>query len=252
MNILIQSPSYVQASGGIRVLHYLGYLCHTLGHRVKMACDILNPQWGNYSRDSNKYDLRILPEIYPVTFKDGINTVRWVLYFPGKLCGGPTNYPDYEYVVSYCDAYLEACKEAANKKTVKTFFLPYLDMIGINDDLPRENLGVVWYGKGPMITPPEISGYPIITRSWPSPRFKLIHLLKSTLTLYSFDAHTAINEEALICGCDVMLWDGKEFKHYCEKNPERAIMNMSEDIILVSKFLELLQKHFGIIDKQGC
>ena len=214
-----------------------------------MECSGLNEQWGNYSRESLKYDLRILPEIYPVTFKDGINTVRWVLYFPGKICGGPLKYPDHEFVVSYCDAYVESAKIAANKKSVPTFFLPYLDMIGIDDEIPKEYLGVVWYGKGPNILPEEIIGYPVITRAWPTPRFKLIHLLKSTQILYSFDPHTAINLESLMCGCEVMLWNGQEFKPYCEKNPEQAIMNMSNDILLVSKFMEKIQIHFGIKEK---
>lgn len=249
MNIQIQSPSYENGSGGIRVLHYLGYLAHILGHRVKMTCQNLNPQWGNYSRESDKYDIRILPEIYPQSFKDGIHTVRWVLYFPAKICNGPSTYPEHEYVVSYCDAYVEAAKIAANKKDVPVFFLPYLDMAGINDDIPRENSGVVWYGKGPYLLPKEVLGLPVITREWPTPRFKLIHLLKSTKTLYSFDAHTAINLEALLCGCNVMLWDGKEFIPYFENRPDQATMNMSDDIILVSKFIERIQSHFIIKEK---
>ena len=246
MNINIITPHYSGSCGGIRVLHYLGYLGHTLGHRVKMSCNYINPQWGNYSRDSDKYNLRVLPEIYPVTFKDGINTVRWALYFPGALENGPTKYPDYEYVVSYHDNYKEACQKATNQKVVKTFFLPYLDMIGINDELPREHKGVVWYGKAPNITPSEIIGYPVITREWPTPRFELIHLLKSTFTLYSFDAHTAMNSEALMCGCNVMLWNGNEFKPYYQKNPYEAIMDMSKDLITVDKFINSIRIHFNI------
>ena len=246
MNINIIAPNYWNECGGIRVLHYLGYLCHTLGHRVNMNCHVLNQQWGNYSKESSRYDLRILPEVYPVTFKDGINTVRWVLYFPEKLGNGPSNYPDYEYVVSYHDDYLEAAKKATNQKIVETFFLPYLDMIGINDDIERVNNGVVWYGKGPNITPHEIDGLPIITREWPTPRFKLIHLLKSTKTLYSFDYHTAVNSEALICGCDVMIWNGNKFEPYYQKNPDEAIMNMSNDILLVDKFINNTKIHFNI------
>lgn len=249
MNILIQSPSYVAGSGGIRVLHYLGYLCHTLGHRVKMTCETLNPLWGNYSRESDKYYIRIIPEIYPVTFQDGIHTVRWVLYFPGKLCNGPTHYPDHEYVVAYHRAYVDATQKATNQKSVKVFFLPYMDMCGMNDDIPRENIGAVWHGKGPIIEPPEIKGLPIITRTWPSPRFKLIQFLKSTMTIYSFDKFTALNAEALLCGCNVMVWDGEKFEPYYQKDADEGIMEISTDLISANKFLDSIKTHFSIKDK---
>ena len=251
MNIQIQSPSYENGSGGIRVLHYLGYLCYILGHKVHMTCENLNPQWGAYSRPNDKYDIRILPEIYPPSFQDGVNTVRWALYFPGRLCNGPTHYPDHEYVVSYHRAYLEAVQKATNQKDVKIFFLPYLDMIGVEDDIPRENIGAVWHGKGPIIKPPEITGIPIITRSWPSPRYRLIQFLKSTMTIYSFDKFTALNAEALLCGCNVMLWDGEKFEPYYQKDPDEGIMEISTDLLRVNKFIDSIKTHFDIKEKRG-
>lgn len=250
MNVLIQTPSYQPASGGIRVLHYLGYLLHLAGHKVKMNCPVLNSEWGHYSINSPKsFDVRIIPEIYPPTFPNDINTVRWVLYFPGKLCGGPLVYPDHEMVVSYDTEYHQASIDAARGRHVPIYYLPYIDMPGIDDEMPRENIGAVWYGKGPLARPKEIQSLPIITRAWPSPRKSLIWFLKSTMTIYSFDPHTAINEEALMCGCSVLLWDGEKFNPYRSENPKRAIMNIPRDLISACDFLETVKRYFDIKDK---
>lgn len=249
MNILIQSPSYAPASGGIRVLHYFGYLAFLAGHNVKMQCHVLNPEWGHYSNDTLKrFDLKILPEIYPATFDDGVNVIRWVLYFPGKILNGPTKYPKHEMVVAYDKLYLDEATKAADGRKVSVFHLPYINMTGIDDELPRENIATVWYGKGPMINIPELNGYPVITRSWPSPRYKLIHFMKSTITLYSFDRYSVLLNEAVMCGCNVMVWDGEKFIPYIEKNPEREIMDITRDLISVSEFIDSSKKYFGIKD----
>lgn len=244
MNILIVSPNYEPASGGIRVLHYLGYLCHLLGHRVKMSCKTINPEWLDYSQEIDQFHFRIIPEIYPATVKSTIPTVRWVLYYPGHLCGGPKTYPDHEFVVAYHEAYQLSCTNAANGRSVPIFFLPYLDMTGSDIDYPRRYLGAVWYGKGELIKPKEIAGFPIITRTWPSPRAKLIELLKSSMTFYSFDPYTSMIYEALICGCDVKIWNGNEFEPCLKKNPNEATMNIEHDLGLVENFLESIVNNF--------
>jgi hypothetical protein len=250
MNILIYAPSYHQGSGGTRVLHYLGYLLTLAGHNVKMTCLTLNKEWPNYSIQSlTNFDLRILSEVYPSTLPKEINTVRWVLYFPGKLSSNsPLVYPLHEMVVAYDTAYHKATIDASGGRHIPIFYLPYLDMNGMDDNIPRHNPGAVWYGKGKNLTvkPKEIEGLPIITRTWPYPRENLIWFLKSTISIYSFDPNTAINEEAIMCGCNVFLWDGEKFNPYSNENPNRAIMNIPRDLINVCDFLETVKRYFDI------
>lgn len=246
MDICITSPDYDPSSGGIRVLHYFGYLCHRAGHRVRMSCSGLNTDWGLYSDSQlRNYDFVMLPEIYqPISFK---NVVRWVLYFPGKICNGPTTYPDNEMVVSYCHEYDESAKIAANGRDIVTFYLPYSNMDGAHSDIKKNIEGVVWYGKGrPKTIPPEVEGLPVITRSWPMPRANLLMLLNTSKTFYSFDRHTSLNNEALICGCDVQLWDGEKFERYMHQTPYDNVMVIDRDMADVQKFLVEVKNYFGI------
>jgi hypothetical protein len=188
MDIEILTPSYQPTSGGIRVLHYLGNCLTLAGFKVKMRCDFLNPEWGAYSQeiDLTKNHISILPEIYPITFDHPLKKiVRWALYFPSILCNGPSEFPKHEYVVSYADEYKDACEIAASKKC-SVFYLPYVDMCGLEDVILRKNKGAIWYGKGFGIKTPEIEGLPEITRDWPIPKKNLIHFLKSIDILYSY------------------------------------------------------------------
>lgn len=177
MNILISSPPYTHRSGGIRVLHYLGYLCYQLGHNVQMNSTYCNPVWGKYSAPLNhKPDITILPEINPPS-EPGLNVVRWVLYFPGAIGGGPTTYPSHELVVSYHDAYNEAANAAATRKPILNFRLPFCEKIDLSQ-MPlsgptRKIKNVVWYGKGPRIPCNDIHCAIEITREWPSKRNEL-------------------------------------------------------------------------------
>lgn len=246
MNISIWSPDYAHSCGGVRVLHYIGFLSHRLGHKVTMECNGLNNEWGNYSKKNDKYDFRIIPEILPITKKSDGNIVRFVLFFPGRLGNGPKKYPEHEYVISYDSNYTESIIEATNGKYVPEFYLPYSDMLGCDKNREKTIPGLIWYGKAPIISNPDIANFSVINRFWPTPRSNLIHFLNCTKTLYSYDQHTSLNDEALLCGCDVLLWDGDKFEKYENDYPEKNVMNIDRDMMNVNNFIVSIQKHFGI------
>ena len=125
MDILIKAPAYTHQSGGIRVLHYLGYLAKFIGHNVKMDSPRCNPEWGEYSGRIGKPDITIIPEINPISTPEDGNIVRWVLYFPAKILNGPKVYPKHELVVSYHDEYDWAANNAATRKPILKFRLPF-------------------------------------------------------------------------------------------------------------------------------
>lgn len=252
MDILISAPAYTHQSGGIRVLHYLGYLAKFIGHNVKMDSPYCNPEWGEYSGRIGKPDIKIIPEINPISSKEDGNVVRWVLYFPGKILNGPKVYPEHELVVSYNDDYyFEAC-QAAKRDPVLKFYLPYSELI--NEGLIRHIIGdsriipsIVWYGKGRRDVLPIMNGSIEITRTWPSSRLELMQLFENSNILYSFDNFSSINDEALICGCKVLIWNGIEFKEYCNPDAISTMMNVERDLLLADKFLNEVRDIFGIM-----
>jgi hypothetical protein len=250
MDILIAAPPYTHKSGGIRVLHYLGFLAKCNGHKVKMASPHCNPEWGIYSQHINWPDITIIPEIHQPTKPSAGNVARWVLYFPGRICGGPTIYPEHEQVVSYHAEYDKAANAAATRKPIITFTLPFCDMPNLSPvpiPMDQREIGVaVWYGKGPRACSFESLGAIEITRNNPATRIELINLLQNTKIFFSFDKHTALNDEALLCGCKVFLWDVDDFKEYINPIASSIVMDIDRDTISVNNFLNQLADIFEI------
>jgi len=245
MKIHIVSPPYHSASGGIRVLHYLGYLAKTLGHRVDMRTVTFNPEWGDYHEEVFNPDIYVHPEINPATNKEDGNVVRWCLYYPGRIAG-PTVFPEHELVYSFIDEYLEESQKSSPYRPVKSFYLPTCDMPGIDDPIERTSLTCFWEGKGDRSgTPPETQANEI-TRGWPAPRNELIKLFKQCKTLYTCDPCTAINYEAMWCGCEVLLWDGSRYIPFTNYKSDYVPRNFTEDLKSVDAFLKEIAHHFGI------
>lgn len=250
MDILISAPSYTHGCGGIRVLHYFGWLAKFLGHNVRVESPYCNPEWGNYSGRIGKPDIKIVPEIDPVSNVSDGNVIRWVLHFPGVLGNGPKVYPSHELVVSYHEIYDDSAEVAATRKPILKFGLPFCEMpttssksTGIASERNLE--GVKWYGKANRSTTPLLS-VPEITRTWPNTRLGLMELLERTVTAYSFDKYTVFNDEALLCGCKVLLWDGNCYQEYKNDNAANKIMDIKRDTESVRVFLSSAVEIFGI------
>lgn len=135
-------------------------------------------------------DVLILPErTAPKTHHP--RTVRWVL-----LHGGSRNRGDriYTWSTAYADA--------------PVLQIPAYDFTELNDPgLPRHGTAV-WVGKGTAgILPADAR---VITYSTPRP--ELIDILKTSRSLLSFDAFSAVNTEATLCGTPVHLPIGRPIR----------------------------------------
>jgi hypothetical protein len=245
MKIHIVSPPYHSSSGGIKVLHYLGYLANWLGHSVDMRTLGMNPDWGPYHKTVINPDIYIHPEINPATTPEDGNIVRWALYYPGRIAG-PVPYPEHELVYSFHTKYLEETQKASPHRPVKVFCLSAVELPGFTFPVERTNLTCFWEGKGDRTGTPTETQANEITRGWPAPRSELIKFFKQCKTLYSCDPCSAINDEAIMCGCKVMLWDGKQYNPYTEADPELVPMEMTRDLKKVELFLNEVAKHFWI------
>ncbi len=247
MKIHIQSPDYDPSSGGIRVLHYFAHLARLNGHDIKMPCSKFCADFIPPNGFSGEYDFCILPEIYHIGNIANSNIVRWVLYYPGRICSSPVKYQPYEYVVSYNQNYLEAANKAkSNNHKTPIFYLPYSDMGGANPNMEKSIEGIYWVGKGKFVNRPELDACMEITRQWPKDRSELIDVLNRTRNFYSFDHATSLNSEAQLCGCTVMLFNGTEFKHHVAPATEVVAMDLERDKISVKNFLAHIRQVFNI------
>ena len=246
MKIGVEISAYDPASGGIRTMHYLAYLCHRLGHQVDVGGSNTNPAWGMYAQRLPCVDFAVVAEARPATAPGSIPIVRWVLFFPGAIGNGPAMYPDHEMVVNFHPKYRAATELAAPGRVVMELLLPTIELPGIDEVVDRSLPGVVWVGKGHPVNVQETVGLPRITRTWPMPRRELILLMKRSKILYSFDPYSAINAEGEMCGCQVMVWDGKSFQPFNTPNLQSELMNPERDEKVVAAFIEQVAIHFNL------
>ena len=133
------------------------------------------------------------------------NVARMVLFYPGRN-GGTRRYHKSEMLFAYDREYLPS----ADVLTV-----PWIDTELFNDPRrPRTRDCVFVYKGGRWRDVPELEGLTEITMQWPKIRRELADLLKQTRTLYSFDAASALLDEAQFCGVDVKIVTKDGFEDY--------------------------------------
>lgn len=197
---LIWAPPFC-GSAGVRALYKLAAVLREHGQRVRLW------SWGDTRQPGFDYAEHITSQmreedivIYPETVKGNPlqirNVVRWILFFPGRL-GGESCYHPSEKVFTWSDEYYAG----APKLTVdiidrKLFF---------DAGLPRTRDCTFVHKGGKWKNLPELDGLTEITMQWPETREELAHLLQTTATLYSWDCHSSLLDEAYYCGAAVKI-----------------------------------------------
>ncbi len=196
---IIWAPEY-DHSNGIRALYTL---CNELQKKGYDAYMWVNgkhlPQFKYVDKITKKLRenaIVVYPEVVSGNPLNIRNVVRWVLYKPGVI-GGDTSYASNEIIFSWLKEYYNA---------------PLLQVLHLNHELFYEDPSVkkdidsyFVYKGGQCRSFPELNHAVKITYNWPEKREDLVNLLRRTKTLYSFDLHSALNDEALLCGAKVKL-----------------------------------------------
>lgn len=186
---VIWSPDYRHWHGGIRVLYTLGHMLRERGHQAEMRMThrpfVPNP-WN-------------VPEC--VQIPDNAIHV-----YPEIVEGNPANSECVVWwLLNHADR--EGCRfvwhPAIGPEPVLN--VPYIEQdIFYWGDQPRKGV-VVWGGKGHVQFVPD--GATLVTKTFPASRPELADLLRASEYMISFDAYTALNVEATLCGCPVVVLD---------------------------------------------
>ncbi len=208
---LFYFPGYAR-SNGIRVMMLLAERLIAAGHTVFF--DVKNPSGWEMSGhprlttiDENlrRTGIVVYPEIIagnPLRFQ---NVVRFVLFYPGRN-GGTRRYHKSEMVFAYLPEFLPGSNVLS---------VPWIDKTLFNDPgYPRTDTYCFVYKGGRWCDPPELRGIPTITMNWPATREELAERLKRTRVLYSFDAESALLEEACACGAQAKIVTRDGFRNY--------------------------------------
>ena len=217
-NYIICTPTYGKSTG-VRVLHTLAKSLQKQGFSASLFSHAPYAEGYDYVHKITDHmrenDILVYPEIVlgnPLQFK---NVVRYVLCFPETL-GANNKYHHSEQVFAWEDKYYLGAP-------ILTF--PYMDeSIFYDDNSPKTHDCYFVYKGGQCREIPEIKDAIRIDMKYPREREELGRLLRSTKTLYSYDAESAMHNEAVACGAkvkiitpdDIIDFEGDYFR-YAEK-----------------------------------
>jgi O-antigen biosynthesis protein len=208
----IFSPPYNHNSGGVKVLYKL---CEKLKEAGQTAFII------NYTSDEVALQIQqedaimVYPEIITGNPYNAKTVARYVLYYAGIL-GGEKIYDSKELVFSYSKLY-----DSSIQNTIQGhLFLPVLDFNIFKNYNFKRSGSAFYVGKGVL----DVTKLPVdcleITRDFPATAEALAIIFNLKETIYCFDHATSIINEAIICGCKIVLLDDR----YKDKfNPELDI-----------------------------
>lgn len=206
-NYVIFAPPYSK-SNGVRTLYSLSLALEKKGYNAPVLT--ISPHENfhcitDFTKEMQKNDIIIYPETIsgnPLKFS---HVARYILYFPGKL-GGDKSFPSSEFIFTWDKCYFPNVPELRFPGIDRSLFF--------DAALPKTQDCVFVYKNGRWKKIPELEHLTTITMDYPKTRRELAHLLQTTGTLYSYDEHSMINDEAFICGAHVKIITETGLKEY--------------------------------------
>lgn len=230
---IIYAPSYSK-SNGVRVLYKLRQLLEDKGYDAYIYA-LFSEQAPNtkfinkITSEMRKNDVVVYPEIVkgnPLEFQ---NVVRYILYFPGKIVGD-TIYDSYEKVFTFAKIY---------KEDADVLFINNLDRhLFYTDNTTKDINAYFVYKGGKWKEVDEIKDAIEINSKYPETREELADLLRRTKILYSYDRHSILLDEAILCGCEVKIITEQGFEDY---KPDDIALSLP-NVIGLDNFIQITQK----------
>jgi hypothetical protein len=205
---IVYCPRYYDKSGGRQALHRFAFELSQAGQEVYSSTPHQADRWRIPYADRSKIEqlaaqggIAVYPEIvYGNPFATR-TVVRWELNRRGAM-GGPLAYEPTDLIYGYSRVF-------GNYDDDKILYLQFYNLdIMVDKKLPR--VGRVYYvGKGTS-TPriPETEGATEITKHRPRKKGDLAQLFQTSSLFICYDAVTALIDEALLCGCPVVVVPG--------------------------------------------
>ena len=234
VKIYLYSPDYTHKSAGVKVLHYMMYLCALLGHKVKTNASVLREEWihPNITTAMSSplsCDCVVAPEIQELAHLPiSMPVMRWILFFPGAR-GGPNVFGLNEI----CYVYPFPRNQSEDHQTIAPscykqewaeFFLPARDIENYESTVPRtRDLVFIYKGAkkyGTKCVAPH-KRCVVIKKDMFETREQFLNALKKTRTFYSYDDATAALGDAHLCGCECKVFDGENWKDWRPSHPPR-------------------------------
>lgn len=208
MDYVIYTPKYC-ASNGVRVLFKLADELIKRGNNVYLFSE---PSQGKDYKYINKLTKQLKNNaviVYPeIVFGNPLGAkkvVRYILYYPG-VNGGDTKFDENEMLFTFNSEYY---------KNADLLSISTMDTSLFYCDETSKDINCYFINKGGKWKEiPEFKDFVEINMFYPATRDELAKLLRRTKTLYSYDRHTLLAEEAHACGCEVKYVTEDGFENF--------------------------------------
>jgi GT2 family glycosyltransferase len=210
----IEAPAYRRTSAGIRVLHLLCHALNVRGEEAYLYETVTNPHLRTPVLSQEAIErhkalklepIVVYPEVVPGNPRKAGSVVRYVLNRAGLL-GGDADFADTELVFGYSRIFMPKNADPQN-----VLFLPPIDTSifnNLNNPHDQARSGVLLYpGRycAALKLYPELADRAtLITADWPESHEELATLFRRSEAIYCFES-TAINTEAVLCGCPSII-----------------------------------------------
>lgn len=203
---VLAGANFESASAGCRACHRLVHELNVRGLRA-YSLGRINPEWnetrltreGAWLMCAVAGAVAVYPEVVTGNPLRARTVARWVLNTPGYI-GGEAAYDPSELVFTWSKRFYDTDRVL----TVSVIEPELFNM----DGSPAKTLDCFYVGKGDLRGAARVAltdGMTEITRKWPPVRREVADLLRRTGTLYTYDDCTSLVDEALQCGCRVVL-----------------------------------------------
>lgn len=200
---VVHTYPYRNNSAGLRCCHRLVHLLNEQGFLAYSSQPKVNLTWNEpVVPDGLKDFVAIYPEVVHGNPFNAPHVVRWLLNFQGRL-GGPKVYPSSDKIFAYNQDISLAAPHVDG-----LLFVSVIERNLFKPDINATHVGYCyWVGKGKITVP--VRGVEI-TGDWPATREGVASLLKMSAALITYDGFTVLINEALLCGCPVVIPAGVE------------------------------------------
>lgn len=225
-SFVIVAPSYTDCSSGVRSCYRLCHWLNTLGATAHMVAGPpampIPREWDVRFRLFERLPvpkdvIAIYPEIYQGNPIQAKHVVRWVLNFPGLLGGDKVYHPDehvfYAPQTTGPDLFREAAEAAAGKEVYPLGPLSIHEPHYFYPTKRSDRKGTLYFvykgfeaftRSGPKFS---IDYWRLLSPGNPVPRVELGRLFRECEAFYSWDPHSGIMRDAVMCGAPTYLVD---------------------------------------------
>jgi len=253
MKIILWTPNYNEASGGVVVLHKLCHLLRQRGEDAYCTSDIRPERFDCpriYQKDIDPTnDVVIYPEVYDGNPAGVKKVVRWLLNTPGVM-GGSGMFAETDYVYHFSPMFWD--ERSRGQLTVFELF----EDLFCPPTEPVEREGALFAIHKGNINPRRPCTADAVGIGTATPNKWL--LFQKAEVFYSYDTATFMSIQAAMCGCesivlpygDYQLWRQQpNYKYGIAWGLEQREQKKTE-LDLVTPYLQLLAKDTDVmIDK---